>query len=221
MSEKTLPKLSSGIVREIAAGSSEAFDRLLRQYNSLLVQRASFYLRRIRVLDTFYEGQEAVDDALAAMCDRARRGELVTVQSSADFWREFFYQIRREIRKTRDYNKAQGRNPNVRANGSSPHRRRDTRCAKESPMDANPSWLESKLEEYYYGLSSHEALVAVEIDVELLYMSFSDPICREILKMRLEGYSVEEIARHCNLSTRTVERRLQDIRLHYSTFLGP
>jgi DNA-directed RNA polymerase specialized sigma24 family protein len=59
------------------------------------------------------------------------------------------------------------------------------------------------------------------MDVELLYMSFSDPICREILKMRLEGYSVEEIARHCNLSTRTVERRLQDIRLHYSTFLGP
>jgi DNA-binding NarL/FixJ family response regulator len=48
------------------------------------------------------------------------------------------------------------------------------------------------------------------MDVELLYMSFSDPICREILKMRLEGYSVEEIAQHFNLSTRTVERRLQD-----------
>jgi hypothetical protein len=83
--------LSSGIIREIAGGANEAFDRLLRRYNNVLVQKAAYYLRRIRRYDAFYEAQEAVDDALATMFDRARQGEPLTIQTAVEFWREFFY----------------------------------------------------------------------------------------------------------------------------------
>jgi hypothetical protein len=130
MDEEPSSLLWSGIIREIAGGANEAFDELLRRYNTLLVQRASCFLRRLRMYETFYEGQEVVDDALAAMCDRARRGELLTVQSSGDFWREFFGQVRRAIRKIGDYVNAQKRSPKASATASHSHRRRDARCAE-------------------------------------------------------------------------------------------
>jgi DNA-directed RNA polymerase specialized sigma24 family protein len=221
MSDESLSLLSSGLIRGIAAGTNEAFDRLLRQYNSQLVQRARFYLRRLQMYETFYESQEAVDDALAAMYDRARRGELLTIETSADFWREFFYQIRREIRRIGDYAKARKRNPKLGPARSDPDRGRDSRTREESMTTEMQSRLEVELDAFYSQLPSHEALSVMRMDVEVLFMSFSDPICREILKMRLENYSVEEIAEHCNLSVRTVRRRLQDIRAHYSALDAP
>jgi hypothetical protein len=193
--------LSSGIIREIAGGANDAFDELLRRYNTLLVQRASFFLRRLRMYETFYEGQEAVDDALAAMCDRARRGELLTVQSSGDFWREFFGQVRRAIRKIGDYAKAQKRNPKLNRARSDPRRGPDARIGEEFMTTEITSLQDCAMDAFYTRLPLHVALAAMEMDVEVLFMSFSDPICREILKMRLENYSVEEIAEHFNLST--------------------
>lgn len=221
MSDESLSLLSSGLVRGLAGGDSGAFDRLLRQYNTLLVQRASFYLRRLRMYDTFYEGQEAVDDALAAMYDRARRGDRLTIQTSADFWQEFFLQVRREIRRIGDYAKAQKRNPKPRRAPPDPSRGQNARIDEESMTTEMPSLLEGELDAFYSRLPSHEALAMMQMDVEVLFMSFSDPICREILKMRLESYSVEEIADHFDLSVRTVERKLQDIRVHYSALDAP
>jgi DNA-directed RNA polymerase specialized sigma24 family protein len=215
--EEPSSHLSSGITREIAGGANEAFDRLLRRYNNVLVQKAAYYLRRIRRYDAFYEAQEAVDDALATMFDRARQGEPLTIQTAVNFWREFFYHIRREIRKVRDYNLAQKRDPKGGSTRSDPHRGREVRYGREMPTAKRPSRFEIELDAFYSQLPSHEDVVVMAMDVDHLITSFSDPICGEILKMRLEGYSTEEIALHLKLSVSTVERRFRDIRRRYSS----
>jgi hypothetical protein len=145
----------------------ELFER-----TSLLVQRAWFYLRRLRMYETFYEGQEAVDDALAAMYARARRGESLTIQTSADFWREFFYQIRREIRRIGDFNKARKRNPKISAARSGSRQHQDDRNGDEMPAVASePGWLECELDAFYPRLPSHEALAVILVILSPLYCS--------------------------------------------------
>ncbi len=51
---------------------------------------------------------------------------------------------------------------------------------------------------------------------ELLFQSLGDPILQQLVALRLEGYTDDEIAEQLNCSRRTVQRRLEVIRRHWS-----
>lgn len=55
---------------------------------------------------------------------------------------------------------------------------------------------------------------AVELSegIELMMSSLGNSTLRTVAMMRLEGYANEEIAQHLNLSTRSIERKLKQIR---------
>ena len=57
-----------------------------------------------------------------------------------------------------------------------------------------------------------ETIIAVNEKMESLLSKLPDDQHRQIVLMRLEGYSNNEIATTLNSSLRTVERRLQQIR---------
>ena len=73
MSDPVEEQGTSDLVQLVVAGETSAFDVLLRRYNRDLVLRADTYIRRLRMYAPLYEGQEAVDDAVMAMCQRASR----------------------------------------------------------------------------------------------------------------------------------------------------
>ena len=47
-----------------------------------------------------------------------------------------------------------------------------------------------------------------------LFQSLDDPL-QEVVRMRMEGYTVAEVAQRLNCSQRTVKRRLEVIRRHW------
>ncbi len=122
MSDPVEEQATSDLVHLVVAGETSAFDVILKRYNRDLVLRAETYIRRLRLYAPLYEGQEAVDDAVMAMCQRARRGDLRSIQDSAVFWRALFVELKRAIRRTRDHFNAQGRNARS-GGGMSPRRR--------------------------------------------------------------------------------------------------
>jgi RNA polymerase sigma factor (sigma-70 family) len=61
---------------------------------------------------------------------------------------------------------------------------------------------------------------AVELSegIELMLSSLGNSTLRSVAMMRLEGYSNEEIAQHLNLSTRSIERKLKQIRAQWESY---
>jgi DNA-directed RNA polymerase specialized sigma24 family protein len=68
------------------------------------------------------------------------------------------------------------------------------------------------------GLVSREPtpeLVAEFVETcELLFQSLNDPALEQVVMLRMDGYTDDEIAQRLNWSRRTVQRRLEIIRRH-------
>jgi RNA polymerase sigma factor (sigma-70 family) len=137
--------------------------------------------------------EDILQDVLFSFCDRHRRGEYDL--ANRDQFLSLIVTIalnklcsasRRELRQRRDLRREQRLHPVVRdAEGSSP-----------DPADprAGPD-------------------VAAEVAEEVERLLGGLPAeCREVALLRVEGRTVEEIARQIDRTPRTVERRLERIR---------
>ncbi len=200
---------TSDLVQLVVAGETSAFNVILNRHNRDLVLRAETYIRRLRMYRPLYEGQEAVDDAVMAMCQRARRGELRSIQDSAAFWRELFMELRRATRSTRDHFCAARRSADPKS-GAPPRRR--------APFEDEPeladrlSVCEVEIQRLLSKAPAPEDLAHVSLEIETILILLEDPALRLVLKMRIDEYTVEEIAEKLDVSSRTVNRKLSQLR---------
>jgi DNA-directed RNA polymerase specialized sigma24 family protein len=56
---------------------------------------------------------------------------------------------------------------------------------------------------------------------ECLFQSLDDPALRQLVTLRMEGYTDDEIARRLTWSRRTVQRRLEIVRRHWNRLESP
>ena len=102
MSTEFSGETTTAIVRKCAAGDRIALEELVLRYNWKMVQLANRYMRRLRVYNATSDAEDAVNDTLTKLCQRAIDGELRCIQSSNEFWRMFFSMLKVEIRDARD-----------------------------------------------------------------------------------------------------------------------
>jgi DNA-directed RNA polymerase specialized sigma24 family protein len=212
MSERTSGPDTSDLVKLIAVGETSAFDQILQRYNQELVLKARPYIRRLRMYEPLYEGQEAVDDAVVEMCERARRGELTSIQDSVAFWRQFLVELRRAVRRTRNQFKAQKRG--ARLGECKPPRRRELNEEALAPAKGRlPERLD--LDRLFSKAPPPEDLAHVNLEIEAFLISLEDPALQQVLKMRIDEFTIQDIAEKLDVSSRTVSRNLLFIRSRF------
>jgi ECF sigma factor len=217
MAGEKVKERTSILVQRLASGDESALDEILSAHNADMVQRASLYIRRLKMYEPLYEGQEAVDDAVGAMLQRARAGELKDVRHSAEFWTAFWAQLLDEVRRARDFWNARIRRDRHRkATPRAPRLPDDEVPFPEAclPWDRCDELLISQF-------PPPDDLVLVRDELEALIGWLGvDPDLKSVLQMRCDEYTVAEIAERLGCATRTVDRKLREIRGRYKARQG-
>lgn len=168
--------------------AQELYDRYVHRLLALARQRMSHKLRR-RV-----DAEDVVQSACRSFFVRAQHGRF-TVKQSGDLWRLLvaitLNKLRMQAKLHRRKKRAMGREESVCAGscyGLAPERIAD----EPTPDEA--------------------AALAEEIE---LLMADLKPVEREILQLRLQAYTIDEIAEQVGRSERTVRRLLERLRGRY------
>jgi DNA-directed RNA polymerase specialized sigma24 family protein len=157
---------TSIIVQKYAAGEVSALEKLVHRYNRKMIQLANRYMRRQRMYNPAYDGEDAVNNTLIKLLHRADDCQLDSVQSSVKFWRVFFTMLKCEIRDTRDHfaSRKQG------GPGTRRYRRRAGLGGLED--DGVPTWgrasrsNEDAISFLYSLLPPPEDLALIKLDIE-------------------------------------------------------
>jgi RNA polymerase sigma factor (sigma-70 family) len=220
MSTESLGETTTVIVRKCAAGDQSALEDLVLRYNWKMVQLANRYMRRLRAYKATGDAQDAVNDTLVKLCQRAIDGELRCIESSNEFWRMFFSMLKVEIRDARDRDDAWKRG------GPGARRSRASSAGLAAGPDGVPllrripRLSELSVDSVYSLLPRPEDLALIKLEIEEFLEHLDDPISRQIAQLRVESYTNDEIAKLLDLNERTIERRLTKIRECYLKYFG-
>lgn len=150
-----------------------------------------------RVLDE----EDVALSAFESLCRGARRGAYGDIHSRDELWRllacitarKATRQIRYETREKRGGGRVRG----------------NSIFAAKEPKDASDN---NGLEQVAGTQSSPEAIAEMSDECQRLLDALEDPNLQTIALLRLEGYSVAEIAERIGCAKRSAERRLSLIR---------
>ena len=92
----------SEMIRQFAAGQTDALDWFVSGNYPRMNNMAARLVRRYRVGSTDYDAEDAVEDTLAGLCQAAKDGKIEWVQNVEDFWRLFYSSLRCKILLARD-----------------------------------------------------------------------------------------------------------------------
>jgi RNA polymerase sigma factor (sigma-70 family) len=197
-------------------GQNAAFDEVLRRHNGQMLRSASRLLRCIQMYDAAYEPEDAVASTLMMLHRCVASGKLETIQASFEFWKLFYTFLRREIRAEYGrYNAAKRTRPS-RAWDAWEMERRYAAAGNDVPSGRGYQCRKDGLDWIFASLPPPEDLVLASLEIEEVLRSLDDPALRTITELRLEDWTVAEIAQLLEVSTRTVERGLSTIREAFS-----
>ena len=181
-------------IRQLKIGDAEAAQQLWNRYFERLVRLAQ---RRLTGAPRQMADEEDVAlSAFNSVCVRAAEGKFPKLDDRQDLWRLLVTITVRKALAQRKYANRQKRRP---TDGSPV--RNDDDDALQQVMGSEPS---------------PELAAQMAEDCRLLMEQLDDPQLRKIAQWKLEGYTNDEIAGHLGTVARTVERKLQRIRLLWS-----
>jgi RNA polymerase sigma factor (sigma-70 family) len=180
----------------IKAGDGTDIERLWDRYFERLVRLAASRLpahsRRS------FDEEDVALSAFESFCDRAVRGQYPQLTGRDDLWRLLgTITVRKAIHTLRRQNRQK------RGGGG---------VLGESALLASKDAGAEGLAEILSGEPSPEQAVQFADDYYRFLARLKDPALRAVALRRLEGQSTREIAHALNVSTKTVERKLQLIR---------
>ncbi|WP_422923958.1 ECF-type sigma factor [Singulisphaera sp. PoT] len=169
------------------------FDRLVR----LAGARLPAHCRRA------FDEEDIALSAFQSFCDRAGRGQFPELSGRDDLWRllatitvrKTLDTLRRQSRQKRGAGRVMGESALLQAGGDS----NGEGLAEVLSRDPTPAEVAQFADDYYQFLDR-----------------LKEPVLRTVALRRLEGRSNQEIAQALNVSTKTVERKLQLIRTIWS-----
>jgi DNA-directed RNA polymerase specialized sigma24 family protein len=184
-------------IHGLKAGDEQAIAQLWNHYFDRLVR-----LARNRLGGSPRRMADEEDVALSVfrcLCAGAESGRLAEIAHRDDLWRVL---VTMTVRKTIDQQR--------RAGGQ---RRGGGRVRGESVF-VGPQGEERApgLQQYSDGNPTPEMLAAMEEEGQRLLLALEDHTLQRIALWKLEGYTNDEIAGRLELTTRSIERKLQRIR---------
>lgn len=185
-------------IRQLKIGDAEAAQQLWNRYFERLVRLAQ---RRLTGAPCQMADEEDVAlSAFNSVCMRAAEGKFPKLDDRQDLWRLLVTITVRKALAQRKYANRQKRKPT----DGGPVRNDEDDDALQQVMGSEPS---------------PELAAQMAEDCRRLMEQLDDPQLRKIAQWKLEGYTNEEIAVRLGTVARTVERKLQRIRLLWSAAL--
>jgi DNA-directed RNA polymerase specialized sigma24 family protein len=193
----------TGWLHDLRGGDVHAVERLWQRYYSILVDQAQ---RRMAGRTRIHDGEDVVVDVFASFYQGIEEGRYPQLQDRNDLWALLLTITRNKAAKAVRYEHQQCRGGN---------RRRQT----GPPDDADSSvhdFLDRMMDEKEP--TPDFALEAAEECGRLFRLLSSDELCT-VARMKMQGYENKEIAARLDLSERSIERKLQLIRLRWENEL--
>ncbi len=180
-------------LRALEDGDEDAAEQLWGHFFERLTALARRKLVQQRVVD----GEDIVVSVFRRLCEGAEGGRFEQVGGRDELWRLL---VSMTVRRAIDENRRlmADKRGGARVRGDSVHGQNDSRG----------SWDQFAGEDL-----APEFLVMVEEECNRLLESLADETLRSVAVWRLEGYSNDEIAGKLDMTTRSVERKLNRIRL--------
>jgi DNA-directed RNA polymerase specialized sigma24 family protein len=191
------------LFRRLADRDGEAFGEICRRLWDQLLVTARFRIRRHPELVPVYDDSDAVGSGLRLFWLRFMQGHVVPPDGVDDFLRLARVIIRRRITA----------------------KLRELRAAKRSPsvdVDADPElglqgpYPPDDMNLWPSGLDEPDTKIVLE-DLERWLLSLLGSELNEIAEARIDGKTIDQIAKRMGKSRRTIERMLQDIRAIWSS----
>ena len=181
---------SVGLVARFQQGDDQAADKLFRRHVEQLVRltQSRISARLVRRIDA----EDVVQSVYGDFFEGARKGNY-TLERSGDLWRLLVGITMNKLRKQFEFHGADKRD----------YQREQNFSADQSTGQAD--WQPPSPD------ASHPDIVAIVDQLEHFLQKLK-PTLRSILELRLQGYSVQEIAAHVQLSDRHVRRELENVR---------
>jgi DNA-directed RNA polymerase specialized sigma24 family protein len=184
-------------IEGLRAGDEAAVTALWDRYFAQLV-----HLARQKLADTPRRVADEEDVAVSVfrcLCSGAQHGRLADMADRGDLWRVL---VTMTIRKVIDQQRRLG--GKKRGAGRV---RGESVFFRKSADEPSPG-----LQQFSDHLPTPLMLTTIEEEGQRLLAALTDPRLRQIALWRLEGYTNDEIAAKLELTTRSVERKLQRIR---------
>jgi DNA-directed RNA polymerase specialized sigma24 family protein len=190
--------LKAGDERAIAELWSRYFDRIVR----LARQRLRETARRVA------DEEDVAVSVFRCLCAGAQNGRLAEIGHRDDLWRVL---VTMTLRKTIDQQRyLAGRK---RGGGKVRGESIFARAGHESHLGG--------LHQFGDGAPSPQMLAIIEEEGSRLLDSLDDRNLRQVAIWKLEGFTNDEIAQRMQLTTRSIERKLQRIREKWSQVDNP
>lgn len=180
-------------IRQLKIGDADAAQQLWNRYFERLVRLAQ--RRLVGAPCQMADEEDVALSAFNSVCIRAAEGKFPKLDDRQDLWRLLVTITVRKALAQRKYANRQKRRP---GEGNQFRSDDDDTDAIQQVMGTEPS---------------PELAAQMAEDCRLLMEQLDDPQLRTIAQRKLEGYTNEEIAAQLGTVARTVERKLQRIRM--------
>jgi len=193
-------------IEGLKAGDEAAVADLWNRYFEQLVRLARQKLGSTprRVADE----EDVAVSVFRCLCTGAQHGRLAEISDRGDLWRVL---VTMTMRKTID----QQRRLAGKKRGAG-HVRGESVFMRKSGDEGTPG-----IQQFSDDLPTPLMLTIIEEEGQRLLAALEDPKLRQIALWKLESYTNDEIADKLQLTTRSVERKLQRIREIWSEVLDP
>ena len=192
-------------IEGLKAGDEDAIAGLWRRYFDRLVQLARKKLAHSprRVADE----EDVAVSVFRCLCAGAEQGRLKEIADRDDLWRVL---VTMTLRKTID----QQRRLAGKKRGSGKVRGESV-FARPGADKPSPG-----LQQFGSPIPTPQMLAIIEEEGERLLDALDDPSLRQVAIWKLESFTNDEIAAKLNLTTRSIERKMQRIREKWSQVIG-
>jgi DNA-directed RNA polymerase specialized sigma24 family protein len=202
---------ADALVRRFVAGHPDAISQIMCRYYEKMTVMANRLIHNYLIDEALLDRDDAVNLTLFKLWRAAREGQIGSIVSRDDFWKLFSSSLQRNILHARDHGarlKRGGRgtslagwdSPQVAAAVSSAASRSGFHRREAIPDDLRSDLLPP------------DVLTLANEEVERLLGLLHDPLLKSVATMRAQGYTTEEIAHHLGLTTRSIRRKLAEIR---------
>ncbi len=186
-------------IGDLKSGGTAAAQPLWDRYFTRLVQLARGHLRRVRTKAVVEDEEDAALSAFESFCDGITRGRFSSLCDRDDLWRLL---VVITIRKVQDQLE--------RARAA---KRGGGKVVSEAALMLDGDSEEAGLLDLLTGDEPGPELAAmVAEEYRLLHDRLANDTLRQVLDLRLEGYTRDEIAARLGCAQRTVARKLEIIR---------
>ena len=185
------------------AEQATAADRLAGRYFGRMVDLARVLIRRYR-LQAVTDAEDAANVALYQLIKASARGGPQQTESGDDLWKLARLLVLRKL------SRARRRSNRAKRGGSRPTARHEVDDDATGGARAFTR-VEMELEGLQAVHVLPEEVVAGEIEVEHLIEGLGDSTLKSIVHMRLEGFTLQEIAEITKRDRKTISRKLKQI----------